>query len=64
MAGHTSEKRWENVSTTASGIVAQLTSILINTEESYQQMLEIYAYAGGTDELLAELLFKVTRQRS
>jgi len=58
MAGHTSEKRWEDVSSRASTEVATLLEVLLKTEEAYQQMQEIYSYAGGTVSDLAELLFK------
>jgi len=57
MAGHTSEKRWDAVSNRASAEVAQLVSTLIQIEEVYQQMQEIYSYSGGTSTDLAELLF-------
>lgn len=58
MAGHTSEKRWEDVSTRASNEVTTLINVITQAEEQYQQMLEIYNYAGGTAISLAELLFK------
>jgi hypothetical protein len=70
MAGHTSEKRWSEhtvngdripgVSSRASEAVNTLINTLNGIEEAYQQMQEIYTYAGGTDALLAELLFKET----
>ena len=61
---HTSEKRWvtakglTGVSTLASNYLASLIDIINSAEEGYQQMQEIYIYAGGTPTLLAELLFK------
>jgi len=67
MAGHTSEKRWvtkeingivyTGISEIASGISVTLVDSLTNIEGKYQELVEIYAYAGGTDTDLAELLF-------
>lgn len=70
MAGHTSEKRWrevrdpvtgqiyEGISSRAASICRDIVQALWMMEEGYQELLEIYQYAGGTDALLAELLFK------
>jgi len=68
MAGHTSEKRWNDsnlnrvpltgISEKASLVTRALINTLLEVEEAYQSMQEIFIYAGGTDELLAELLFK------
>jgi hypothetical protein len=68
VSGHTSEKRWDDtnvngknytgISERASNEVRELIARLLQIEEAYQQMQEIYTYAGGTSELLAELLFK------
>jgi len=69
MAGHTSEKRWsklklpngtflEGISLKASEIARQLTSTLNDVEERYQELLEIYTYAGGTDQDFANQLFR------
>lgn len=55
---HTSEKRWAGVSDRASSEAVQLVETLNRVEEAYQQMQEIYTYAGGTAADLAELLFK------
>ena len=55
---HTSEKRWQEVSDRATSVANEMMTILNYAEEQYQQMLEIYTYAGGTATLLAELLFK------
>jgi len=67
MSGHTSEKRWDDIavgnkryqgiSRRASDSVNSLITTLNGVEEAYQQMQEIYTYAGGTDQLLADLLF-------
>ena len=66
MAGHTSEKRWrsnqgqdsgagvsEIVKTSAIGVIDSLSQ----AETMYQDMLELYTYAGGTAQLLADQLF-------
>ena len=70
MAGHTSEKRWrevrdpvtgqvyEGISPRAAAICADIVSALWRMEEGYQELLEIYQYAGGTDSAMASLLFK------
>jgi hypothetical protein len=73
MAGHTSEKRWttrainsfdgtrirlEGLSERAQPLLKEFVEQLILVEEAYQQMQEIYSYAGGSNTLLAELLFK------
>ena len=70
MAGHTSEKRWretrdpvtgqiyEGISERAAAIARDLVTTLTLVEEGYQELLEIYQYAGNTDQGLAELLFK------
>ena len=66
MAGHTSEKRWRNSQTRDSGVgVSELVSGAAQTvidglssaEILYQDLLELYTYAGGTAQLLADQLF-------
>lgn len=54
---HTSEKRWSDTSAKASGFANEIVTILNNAEEAYQQMQEMYVYAGSTAADLAELLF-------
>ena len=66
MAGHTSEKRWGSNQTNSSGTGV---SVLVNNasetviialtqaETMYQDLLELYAYAGSTSQLLADQLF-------
>jgi hypothetical protein len=56
--GHTLEKRWEDIGTEVSNLSRQMLAILIEGEEQYQRMVEVYTYAGGTDQGLADLLFK------
>lgn len=66
MAGHTSEKRWRSNQAEDSGagvsqIVKTSSQAVINSlsdaEIMYQDMLELYAYAGSTAQLLADQLF-------
>ena len=66
MAGHSSEKRWKSNQTNNSGTGV---SVLVNNaaesviialtqaETMYQDLLELYAYAGNTAQLLADQLF-------
>jgi hypothetical protein len=68
MAGHTSEKRWRNnqnqtfqnigVSDQASAIVKGVLAALTVSEAAYAEMQEMYAFAGGTVQDLADQLFK------
>ncbi len=64
MAGHTSEKRWgksrfgdigigDQVKESATQMVFAMNMI----EETYQDLLELWAFAGGTDQLVANQLF-------
>lgn len=54
---HTSELRWADVAQTASEVAGGLVEQIQRGEEKYQELLEAYAYAGGTDAGFAELLF-------
>lgn len=65
MAGHTSEKRWSRTSEGDEGIGALVKSEAISiitglnvAEELYQDLLELWQFAGGTDQEVADLLFK------
>lgn len=55
---HTSEKRWSGLSGDAGVQCHSVLQAIQEAEEVYQQMLEVYNYAGGTDTDLAELIFK------
>ena len=55
---HSSEKRWNTLAAQVSDFSAQLVQILNTAEEGFQQMQEVYTYAGGTATDLAALLFK------
>ena len=66
MAGHTSEKRWRNNQNPDSGTGVSLLvqnaaetviSGLSTAEIMYQDLLELYAFVGGTAQLLADQLF-------
>lgn len=66
MAGHTSEKRWRSNQGQDSGAgVSEIVKTscimaldsLSQAEIMYQDMLELYQYAGGTAQLLADQLF-------
>jgi len=67
MAGHTSEKRWRNnqnrvegnagVSDLASQICSDMVETLNRGKSAFNELQELYAYAGGTVQLLADQLF-------
>ena len=66
MAGHTSEKRWRSgqtadsgagVSELVSGACEQMTHALELASSSYNELLELYQYCGGTAQGLADQLF-------
>lgn len=54
---HSSEKRWPFVSGVAEATAVALVNVLIEIESKYQDLLEMYAYAGNTAQGLADLLF-------
>lgn len=55
---YASEKRWRDVSTRVSSAANNLISTLNFVEEEYQQLVQVFTYAGGDATSLAELLFK------
>ena len=61
--GHTIAKRWQGtgrepgIEQQVSTISTTLRDSLIQGEEAYQQLQELYAYAGSTIQLLADQLF-------
>jgi hypothetical protein len=67
MAGHTSEKRWRSnqnttfgnigVSDTARDLCRTMIQALDDAKTGYSELQEIYAYAGGTVQGLADQLF-------
>ena len=50
---HSSEKRWAEVGTRVGDLSGDMIRSLNQAEEGYQQMQEIYTYAGGTATDLA-----------
>jgi len=67
MAGHTSEKRWRTnqnrlygnvgVSDLASQVCTQMVGTLDQAKSAFNELQEMYTYAGGTVQLLADQLF-------
>jgi len=67
MAGHTSEKRWRRnqnvtfgnagVSELASQICKNMVVALDDGKSAFEELQELYAFAGGTVQLLADQLF-------
>lgn len=66
---HSSEKRWrmgmnpeapnaEGVATQASAVCDLMMQAFTQGEAAFAEMQELYTYAGGTIQLLADLLFK------
>lgn len=54
---HTSTKRWTEIEERVSYYSKTAIEVLNDAEEAYQQFQEIFTYAGGTDQDLANLLF-------
>ena len=54
---HTSEKRWSGTSEAITVFSTNLRDSLTLGEEAYQQLQELFAYAGSTSQLLADQLF-------
>jgi hypothetical protein len=67
MAGYTGEKRWRDgmnsqapqsgVSELTKEVCVQMLNALTNAEAAYAELQELYTYAGGTVQGLANLLF-------
>jgi len=64
MSGHTSEQRWQQndlgdpgISELIRGGARDVLSHLQAGEELYQDLIEVFQFAGGTDQLLADQLF-------
>ena len=55
---HSSETRWSEASTKIAEAAYSVLQGLDNAENVYAELLEVYDYAGGTDQLCADLLFK------
>lgn len=54
---HTSSKRWKPSETLIGTLSTAMVESLNQGEEAYQQFIEVYQYAGGTDQGMADLLF-------
>ncbi len=64
MAGHTSEKRWDQNKFGDAGVGQQVRDVAIDVvdmltrlENLYQDLLELWQFAGGTDQGVADQLF-------
>ena len=57
MAGHSSEKRWEEVSAVVANIARQVLATIVESEDAYQDLIELWTFAGATDQKLADQLF-------
>ena len=55
---HTSAKRWPFIEQEVSNISAELVGVLGRGEERFQQFEEIFAFAGGTDQSMADMLYQ------
>ncbi len=65
MAGHSSERRWEKnlagdigVSVRVRDAARNLVFYVNEAEEAYQEMLELFQFAGASDQDLANQLFR------
>jgi len=63
MAGHSSEKRWLDVSAAVQNVANKTMVAVVESENIYQDLIELWAFAGGTDQLLADQLFLEVWQR-
>jgi hypothetical protein len=54
---HSSEVRWDQAVQQVGDAAFGLLTSLQASEAIYQELLEVYNYAGGTDQLAANLLF-------
>lgn len=55
---HTSELKWSFASVKVSEAAKSTIALLSDAESVYKELLEAYAYAGGSDQSFADLLFK------
>ncbi len=54
---HTSEKRWADVSSQVTAAAQNVRDYILAGEEDYQQLQELFAFAGSTAQGLANQLF-------
>ncbi len=64
MAGHTSEKRWDQNKFGDAGVGQQVRDVAIDvvdmltrSENLYQDLLELWTFQGGTNQAVADQLF-------
>lgn len=55
---HSSQLRWQNAAQDVTTSAAQTLRAIVDAEEIYQDLLEAYNYAGGSDQAFADLLFQ------
>lgn len=55
---HSSELRWQGAADAVASQAFQTLRALNDAEQTYQDLLEAYTYAGGTDQAFADLLFQ------
>lgn len=54
---HSGEARWAHAAGLVALSSAQTIQALNQAEETYKDLLEVYNYAGGSDQAMADLLF-------
>ena len=54
---HSSETTWGDAGLSIAKASKAALAALGDAEDVYQELNEVYAYAGGTDQLMADLLF-------
>lgn len=57
---HSANLLWKDVESLVGSVSRSLLRELILGEEAYNDLLEAYMYAGGTDQAFADLLFNTT----
>ena len=57
---HSSETRWPEAQAAVAISASECIRILATAENTYQELLEVYTFAGTTDTDFAALLFKET----
>ena len=55
---HSSEMRWPEASVKISQAAYSVLQGVMDAEETYQELLEVYDYSGATDQAMADMLFQ------
>ena len=55
---HIDGKSWNDVNTQVGDVASEVMAGVLKGEELYNQLLELWAYAGSTDQLFADKLFE------